>query len=159
MKKLITVIILGFALIGLTSNAAARGGHDRGYGHSYGHNYGHSSSHRNGRHSYGHSYGHRYNYGHRGYYGGSPFLWGPRIGYGYDPFYYQPRTIVIEREPPVYIQQPAAAVAAVPNVPTAPATQVWFYCPKPAGYYPHIQNCPEPWVSVDSRNVASSPPR
>jgi hypothetical protein len=149
MKKLTAVVILGIALIGLTSNVAARGGHHRGDGYGAGHRY--------GGYGYRHSHGHRYNYGVRGFYG-SPFWWGPGIsyGYGYDPFYYQPRTIVIEREPPVYIQQPATVA---PSVPSAPATQVWFYCPNPAGYYPYIQNCPEPWVSVDPRNIASSPPR
>jgi hypothetical protein len=148
MKKLTAVIVFGFALVGLTSNVAARGGYRNGYG--YGHNYGHNYG-----HGYGHGYGYRSNYRNRGYYGGSAFgWWGPRIAYGYDPFYYQPRTIVIERELPVYIQQPAAAAA--PNVPIAPTTQVWFYCPNPAGYYPHVQNCPEPWVSVDPRNVAQS---
>jgi len=62
------------------------------------------------------------------------------------PAYYEPRTVIIERDPPVYIQREPAPTQAT----------LWYYCPSPAGYYPHVPTCPQQWVPVDP---ATLPPR
>ena len=98
---------------------------------------------------------------HFDFYFGGPMWWGG------DPFYrpyrypylYEPRTVIIEREPPVYIQrQPTVQQPAAPQTAPQPA-QVWYYCTAPAGYYPYVQDCTQPWVSVDPRTVAPPPVR
>lgn len=87
-----------------------------------------------------------------------PF-WGPRPYY-YSPWYYDPppRTVIIEREPTVYIQRdpPPAAAPAPQAAPAAP--QLWYYCPKPAGYYPYVPQCDQQWVPVDPRNLPPTRP-
>lgn len=99
--------------------------------------------------------GHGHIHGHARHYFGGPLWWGPGFGYGFAPYYYGPRTIIIEREPPVYIQrQPSYST---PQQSSAPTAQVWFYCTDPAGYYPHVQSCTQPWVSVDPRTVTAPP--
>ena len=84
-----------------------------------------------------------------GVYLGDPFFWGPRP-YPYPYYYDAPRTVIIEREPSVYIQQPPAAPAAPP---AQPQTPLWYWCPNPAGYYPHIPQCQQQWVPVDPRTL------
>jgi hypothetical protein len=42
--------------------------------------------------------------------------------------------------PQVVVQQPVA--------PEAPAASYWYYCTQPAGYYPYVQNCGQPWMRV-----------
>jgi hypothetical protein len=116
-------------LAACAGTAAARGGH--GYG---GHGYG------------GHSHANI------GFYFNDPFYWGvDPFFYPYRPYYYNPPPVIIEqRDPPVYIQRQ----------PAAPATSsAWYYCQNPAGYYPYVQSCSQPWVSVDPRSVPPAPPR
>lgn len=91
---------------------------------------------------------------------GVPYGYGYGYGYGWDPFwgpppvYYAPRApIVIERDPPVYVQRQPAAPAPAAAPPTT-----WYYCTKPAGYYPYVQNCSNPWVPVDPASVPPAPP-
>jgi|LNFM01.1.fsa_nt_gb hypothetical protein len=91
-----------------------------------------------------------------GFHFGGPFydpFWDPWPYYRpFPPAYYQPRTVIIEREPPVYVQrQPAPA----PTQAQAPAT-IWYYCQSPAGYYPHVPRCNQQWIPVDPSTV---PPR
>jgi len=93
------------------------------------------------------------------YYGagfGDPFWWGPRPYWQpYPPlYYYEPRTVIIEREPPVYIQRQPPVTAPPPAQPQA----MWYYCPNPAGYYPYVPNCSQQWVAVDPRSVPPAPP-
>lgn len=102
-----------------------------------------------GRHGHSHS--------HFGVYLGAPVWRAPVPYYRYDPYYYQPRTVIIEREPPVYIQRQPTYTTAPAAPAAAPGAQVWFYCTDPAGYYPHVQQCTQPWVSVDPRTVQASP--
>ncbi|MEX2482089.1 MAG: hypothetical protein WD928_14630 [Gammaproteobacteria bacterium] len=89
------------------------------------------------------------------YFGGGPMWWGYPRYYWPDPYFYQPRTIIIEREPPVYIQRPQAS--APQPAPATASANVWYYCTEPAGYYPYVQNCTRPWVSVDPSTVAPPP--
>ena len=85
-----------------------------------------------GHHGWGHGWGHGSHF--------SLHLGAP---------YYVPQTVIIERDPPVYIQR-QPAVAAAP----AGGTVVWYYCPDPAGYYPYVQQCVQSWVSVDPATIA-----
>lgn len=140
-KPLITLCIVATLGSSVVGEAAASGGRHGGYGHGghFGGDFGH--------HSYG---GHSSS--NFGLYFGDPFFWGPSPFYqNYAPDYYRaPSTVIIEREPPVYIQrqpQPQQQAQAAP---------LWYYCPNPAGYYPQIANCSQQWVPVDPRSV---PPR
>ncbi|MDH4380461.1 MAG: hypothetical protein QE509_01075 [Gammaproteobacteria bacterium] len=114
---------------------------------------------------------HRGHHGYRGrtsvgiYLGGpiyaDPFWGPPRWGY-YSPWYYDPppRTVIIEREPTVYIQQPAPAPAPAPQAQAPAAPTLWYYCPSPAGYYPHVPQCQQQWVPVDPASLPpASPPQ
>ena len=111
-----------------------------------------SMAHASGGGGRGHHGGHGGNWGHRGnfdadfgFYFGDPFWGGPRY---YRPDYYQPPIIIEQREPPVYIQR----------APTqAQATQLWYYCQNPAGYYPYVPKCNQQWVTVDPQNVPPTP--
>ena len=126
MKGYVALALVGLVLLGLAISAEARGRR--------------SSSHFN-------------------FHIGAPLWWGPspyyrHYPYYHYPYYYEPRTIIIEREPTVYIQRQPVPMTPSP-APAAPAqAQVWFYCTDPAGYYPYVQNCDQPWVSVDPRTVA-----
>lgn len=134
MKRMLVIgaVILAGTL-GLVDGAAASGGH-RGGGHHGHHHGGHSNF---------------------GFYFSAPLFWGPGPYYPrpyYPDYYYAPRTVIIEREPPVYIQRQPAPPAQ------NQVTQLWYYCPNPAGYYPYVQSCPEPWVPVDPRSVPPAAP-
>jgi hypothetical protein len=45
----------------------------------------------------------------------------------------------------LFIQQEPAAVAA-PQV--TPEVNHWYYCIQPAGYFPYVKDCSEPWLKV-----------
>jgi hypothetical protein len=92
------------------------------------------------------------------YHGG--FHGGPRVGvgvviggpyWGYrDPFFYPPYPyayppVVVTQDPPVYIEQGQA--------PAPQASNDWFYCRNPEGYYPYVKQCPGGW-----QRVAPQPP-
>jgi hypothetical protein len=92
-------------------------------------------------------------FGGAGYWAGGPLTWA--WGYG-DPHAYPypyglayinpPLVIQASPAPQVWIQQEAAAAAAPEQ--NAPATSYWYYCTQPAGYYPYVQNCTQPWLKV-----------
>ncbi len=68
--------------------------------------------------------------------------WGPWWGptpypYYYDPYYPAP-PVVIQQQPPVYVQ-PA---------PQPEEQNYWYFCTKPEGYYPYIKQCPGGWKKV-----------
>lgn len=108
-------------------------------------------------------HGHRHGRIHSsvGFYFNDPFWWGPDpFFYPYRPYVYNPPPVIIEqREPPVYIQRQMAPAAPAPAAPASAVNSNWYYCPKPAGYYPYIQSCSQPWVSVDPRSVQPAPTR
>lgn len=63
--------------------------------------------------------------------------WWPRphyYGYRPQPYVYGPPVIV--QEPPVYIQQEPEA------------SDYWYYCTDPQGYYPYISQCRSSWLQV-----------
>jgi hypothetical protein len=77
--------------------------------------------------------------------GGWTPWWGPayypyRYPYYYPNYPYYPEPpVVIQQQPPVYVQ---------------PEEQYWYYCQNPEGYYPYIKKCPGGWLKV----VPSTPP-
>jgi hypothetical protein len=69
--------------------------------------------------------------------GGGPLWWGPPYPYWvYPGWAYVPPPVVLE--PPAYVEPPAPPV-------------YWYYCPSAGAYYPSVQTCPEPWVTVAPR--------
>jgi hypothetical protein len=70
--------------------------------------------------------------------------------YGYPYAYYPP--VVMPAQPQVYIQQdnqqPVPQQSQVPQ-----ASNYWFHCANPDGYYPYIKECPAGW-----QKVAPTPP-
>ncbi len=66
------------------------------------------------------------------------FYWGgmlvldPWYPYGY----YEAPPVVIQQEPPVYVQ------------PEQEEANYWYYCQNPQGYYPYVKSCPGGWMKV-----------
>ncbi len=60
-------------------------------------------------------------------------------------YYYSPPVVVTTPSPPVYIEQGSAQAA--------PASNYWYYCQNPQGYYPYVKECPGGW-----QQVAPQPP-
>ncbi len=71
-----------------------------------------------------------------------PPAWGPRPYWAYPvvipapPVYYAPAPIYVQ-PPPAYVDRPAAD-----------ASDYWYYCESPAGYYPYVKSCPGGWMRV-----------
>ena len=137
------------ALMGADVSAAPPGwgGYHGGYGHGY---YG-------ARPGWGGGYwgpGFGVYYGGAGYWG-SP--WGWNAGYAY-PYAYAYSPLVIENQavPQVFIQQEPVAAAPAPAQ-AAPANAFWYYCTQPAGYFPYVQNCTEPWMKVVPQAPSDQP--
>lgn len=68
-----------------------------------------------------------------------PWFWGPPYPYPYPP--YPP--VIIERSPPVYIEQPQV----LPE--PAPQPAYWYYCAESNNYYPYVQRCPSGWQRIE----------
>ena len=73
---------------------------------------------------------------------GSPFYADP---FDWDNYGYQP--------PVYYVAPPAYYVAPRPRIyiqksPQTPTQHYWYWCTKPAGYYPYVKSCPQPWQRV-----------
>jgi hypothetical protein len=92
------------------------------------------------------------------------FAWhhrGPRVsigfGFGYPypyhyppPYYYPPyypAPVVIERAPPVYVEQNPPAAPAL----QAPASSYWYFCAESNAYYPYVKECASGWQRVAPR--------
>jgi hypothetical protein len=58
-----------------------------------------------------------------------------------------PTTVVAPPSPPV---SPQGTTVVAPQNPTS---GMWYYCDSAKGYYPYVQQCPEPW-----RSVPAAPP-
>lgn len=125
-KPLLTVAILMICCLYSGLNLAhGRGGGRGGYGGGgyYGGGYrGHSSF---------------------GFYFGAPYYPYPYYGYPYRYPYYPPAVIAVPATPPVYIQQPPAAVDEQDT------SGYWHFCANPEGYYPYIKECPGGWQLVE----------
>jgi len=68
--------------------------------------------------------------------------------YSSPPVYSSAPTVAYPSEPVAYPPPPAPPVAYA-----NPTNQWWYYCAQPAGYYPHVQQCPAGWT-----RVAATPP-
>lgn len=83
-----------------------------------------------------------------GYWGPWPYAWGATVALPYAV------------APLVVNTQPAAPVI-VQAAPEAPASSYWYYCTEPAGYFPYVQQCSQPWMKVVPQvpGSTSSPPQ
>ncbi len=74
-----------------------------------------------------------------GYYGSgyySPPWYGPSVIYSAPV--YTPPPVVIQSQPPVYVERPAEV----------PASAYWYYCAPTKSYYPYVSECAEDWQRV-----------
>jgi len=122
-------VLLAAALIAaLASPAALADGGHRGHAGYYGHGY----------------YSRGYPTVGFGIYLGGPAWWGPRYYYPPPYYYYPPPAVVtVPASPPVYIERGDAQAA-----PEQGATNWWYYCANPSGYYPYVRQCPGGWQRV-----------
>jgi hypothetical protein len=69
----------------------------------------------------------------------SPWYY-PAPHYYSSPYYYPPFSpVIIERTPPVYIEQAAPEAAQI---------NYWYYCNASRAYYPYVKECPSGWQRV-----------
>jgi len=54
-------------------------------------------------------------------------------------------TLVLDTDstPQTFIEQEQEPAAQA-----LPPTHYWYYCTEPAGYYPYVQRCTVPWMTV-----------
>ncbi|MBI2995035.1 MAG: hypothetical protein HYY48_12800 [Gammaproteobacteria bacterium] len=109
----------------------SRSGYDRGHHGGYDGRWGHGWRQGWGHHDHG-------SRSHFSFQLGLPLFWYPYSYYGYNPY---PSTVVIERQPPVFIQQSTPAAQPV-------ADDYWYFCPDTRTYYPYTQTCPSDWLQV-----------
>jgi hypothetical protein len=88
------------------------------------------------------------------YYYGSywPYYGYPYYGYGY-PYYYgygYPYAYGYGGYP--YYSQSVAPAAYVEAAPVA-AQASWYYCSNPAGWYPYVRTCSQPWQTVPAQSL------
>src|SRR5262249_54447897 len=79
-----------------------------------------------------------------------PWLYPYRYYYPPPVYYYPPP--VYPYPSPTYSYLPAPVVQPVPP----PAVQYWYWCSRPQGYYPYIQQCLSGWQPVSPQG--GSPP-
>jgi hypothetical protein len=104
-------------------------------------------------------------------YWGRPYAWGawPVWGaaiaypfaypYGY-PSAYGSAPVVVTTTPQTYIQQDADISALWSPAPAAPPEpQYWYYCVQPAGYFPYVKDCSQPWLKVVPQAPGEPAPR
>ena len=99
----------------------------------------------------------RSGYWHNGYHHGRLGWWWVAGGIWYyypSPVYpypnpYVPPVVVVHDGPP-----------PPPPAPGPAPTQFWYYCEKPAGYYPYVPTCPTPWreVAPQAAGQPAAPP-
>jgi len=90
-------------------------------------------------------------YWHNGWYGGRFGWWWVTGGgwYYYNAPVYPYPAAVSE----VYVTPPATVAAP----PAAPAPEMWYYCDNPAGYYPYVQSCGQPFRPVVPTQQQAAP--
>lgn len=74
-----------------------------------------------------------------GWYGTWP-AYGP--GWYGDPYYRYGAPLVVQVEPPVYVERS-----------DPPAKPRWYYCGNPQGYYPYVTQCSTDWRPVAPESV------
>jgi len=95
----------------------------------------------------------RWGHGHGGveFYFGAPYhpyypypYYAP---YPYYPYPYPPQVVVVPQpQPPVYVEQPQSAPTQ--SAPPPQASNSWYHCDNPDGYYPYVKECPGGWKAV-----------
>jgi len=70
----------------------------------------------------------------------------------YEPYpYYYPynsyQPIIVEPGPTEYIERGQS------QGPASPASNYWYYCHRPDGYYPYVKECPGGWERVTPQPV------
>jgi len=121
MKNSIIFAIIIFSILTLLwSSSVSAGGWHRHYGN----------------HHYGYD---RY----RPYRNSGLYFGFPHVRYSY--VHTSPRMIVKEvEEPIVYIEKTPESI----KTSETDAANFWYYCKKPAGYYPTIERCADGWMQV-----------
>ena len=80
----------------------------------------------------------------------SAYAYGPGYGYyGYPYSYGYPVSYsasYVADEPSAYVEEAAPSQSA-------PASNFWYYCAEPSGYFPYVQNCNKPWMPVIPQSV------
>jgi hypothetical protein len=78
----------------------------------------------------------------------------PGWGYypGYYPYAYQPVVVTEPAAPTVYIERSQDVAQPLQAAPAQAGD--WYYCRKPAGYYPYVRNCERAWERVPSQPPA-----
>ena len=71
-----------------------------------------------------------------------PWYYPPPAYSYYPPYPYYPPVVTTPVAPPTYIER--SEEQAQP----APATNYWYYCDKPQGYYPYVRQCQGGWQKV-----------
>jgi hypothetical protein len=61
-------------------------------------------------------------------------------------WYFYPAPIYPYPDP--YVPSVIAVQPAPPLAQAQPQTQSWYYCDRPAGYYPYVTECPSGWKTV-----------
>ncbi len=98
-----------------------------------------------------------------GWWGPGWSSWGPGWGWGWGPGWSNwgaGSVVVVQSAPisvgplwadpalqtPQFIEQDPATPA--PSAPATSPTGFWYYCTQPAGYFPYVKECREPWLKV-----------
>jgi len=65
----------------------------------------------------------------------------------------EPRPVISSPPAVVYQTQPTIVLQPVPASPafSVDATQWWYHCAQPAGYYPYVTQCQSGWTRVPAR--------
>ena len=61
--------------------------------------------------------------------------------YAPPPYYHYPAPVIVQSQPPVYIERAPAQAAPAPE-------QYWYYCTDSRTYYPYVKQCASPWQRV-----------
>lgn len=76
-------------------------------------------------------------------------------GRGWFPFWFglrmiAPPPVIVQREYPAYVYDypPPPPPAYPPPTYARPPSAYWYYCRRPAGYYPQVRRCPSGWMQV-----------
>ncbi|MCU0920243.1 MAG: hypothetical protein MUF16_07885 [Burkholderiaceae bacterium] len=90
------------------------------------------------------------------YWGGWPYAWGGAYAAPYALSYSVPSAVA-----PLVVNAAPAPQVIVQAAPAVPADSYWYYCTQPAGYFPYVQNCSQPWMRVVPQvpGSSNSPPQ
>ncbi|HMO46796.1 MAG TPA: hypothetical protein PKB14_12300 [Rubrivivax sp.] len=77
-----------------------------------------------------------------GYWGAWPYGWGAAYTVPYAWPYAAPYAW------PTAVVTPAPQIIVQPSAAEPSAASYWYYCTEPAGYYPYVRQCSQPWMKV-----------